>query len=80
MGYAFQLYATFVAFSQQIKPDYDMLCTSVLDPGSIQTNWGRGMKYLIPALGVFLNTFICKYPDKAAEKLPNIQQIVTHLI
>ena len=45
-----------------MKPDYDMLCTSVLNQDSIQQNWGREMKYLIPALTVFLTTFICKYP------------------
>ena len=49
-----------------MKPDYDMLCTSVLDVASIQTNWGKEMKYLIPALSVFLVTFMCKYPEQAA--------------
>jgi len=63
-----------------MKPDYDMLCTSILDQNSIQTNWGREMKYLIPALGTFLTTFMCKYPEQAAQKLANIQTIITHLL
>ena len=63
VGYAFQLYATFIAFSTQMKPDYEMLCTSVLDLNSIETNWGKDMKYLIPALGTFLTTYMCKYPE-----------------
>ena len=45
-----------------MKPDYSTLCESVLDTSSIETNWGKGMKFLIPALGTFLTTYICKYP------------------
>lgn len=63
-----------------MKPDYEMLLTSVLDGNSIQTNWGKEMKYLIPALGIFLNTFICKYPEQAKLQLPAIQQIICHLL
>ena len=45
-----------------MKNDYEMLCASILDSESINTNWGREMKYLVPALAVFLVTYICKYP------------------
>jgi len=67
VGYAFQLYATFIASSQQMKPDYINLCNSVLSQETIDTNWGKEMKYLIPALGAFLTTYICKYPEQAAQ-------------
>jgi len=63
-----------------MKQDYEMLCASILDANSIETNWGKDMKSLIPALGVFLVTYICKYPDQAAQKLPSIQQIIVHLL
>ena len=65
VGYAFQLYATFIASSQQMKPDYENLCNSVLNQNTLDTNWGREMKFLIPALGTFLTTYICKYPEQA---------------
>jgi len=80
VGYAFQLYATFIASSTQMKPDYEMLCASVLDPSSMQVNWGKEMKYLIPSLGAFLSTYICKYPEQAAQKLDNVKEIITHLL
>lgn len=80
VGYAFQLYATFIAFSSQMKPDYETLCDSVLDIASLETNWGKGMKYLIPALGIFLNTYLCKYPEQAIQKLANIQHVICHLL
>ena len=73
VGYAFQIYATFIASSSQMKTDYDMLCASILDSDSINTNWGREMKYLVPALSVFLITYICKYPEQASQKLASIQ-------
>jgi len=38
------------------------------------------MRYLIPALGIFLTTFICKYPEQATQKLSSIQTIITHLL
>lgn len=80
VGYAFQIYATFIVCSSQMKPDYTTLCDSVLDSGSINTNWGKEMKYLIPALGSFTTAFICKYPEAATQKLGNIQTIVCHLL
>ena len=80
VGYAFQLYATFIVCSSAMKPDYSTLCDSVLDAGSIETNWGKEMKYLIPALCSFLTAFTCKYPNAATQKLPNIQQIICHLM
>jgi hypothetical protein len=31
LGYAFQLYATFVASSTTLKSNYELLCNSILD-------------------------------------------------
>lgn len=57
-GYAFQLYATFVASATELKENYRMLAESVL--GNL-TNWGREMKYLIPSLSTFITTVIAKH-------------------
>ena len=43
-------------------------------------NWGKEMKFLIPALGTFLITVICKFPDYAIQHMANIQAIVLHLM
>jgi hypothetical protein len=63
-----------------MKPDFSILCDSVLDTSSIENNWGKGMKFMIPALGTFLTTYICKYPELAAQKLGNILVIICHLM
>ena len=49
-----------------MKPDFETICNSVLDANSIETNWGKEMKYLIPALQLFLTTYICKHPEQAS--------------
>lgn len=64
LGYAFQIYATFVASSSTLKDNYKMLATSILDPSAV--NWSKEMKYLIPAEALFLVTVICKFPEFAA--------------
>ena len=38
------------------------------------------MKFLIPAMGIFVVTVICKFPDYANSQLVNIQNIVKHLL
>ena len=60
VGFAFQIYATFVASSDTLEQNYELLARSVLEN---MNNWGKDMKYLIPALGVFLTTIICKHPQ-----------------
>ena len=45
--YAFQIYALFVANSKALKNDYQVLTQSIV---SGMDNWGKDMKYLIPAL------------------------------
>ena len=61
MGYAFQIYALFVASSLETSPNqlYQALATSALDSG----NWGKDMKYLIPSLAQFMTSMICKFPE-----------------
>ena len=48
MGYAFQIYALFVASSAENTPIFQALTTSILQN---KDNWGKEMKYLIPSLG-----------------------------
>lgn len=43
-------------------------------------NWGKDMKYLIPALTQFLISMIFKYPDVIKNYMNNILEIVRHLI
>lgn len=70
LGYAFQLYSTFIANSTEFKLQYKVLCESVL---SNMDNWGKDLKYLIPAFTILVTTVICKYPDYARSKITNIQ-------
>ena len=58
-GYAFQLYATFVASSPDLKQNYEILAQSVI---TNQSNWQKEMKYLVPALASYLVTVITKHP------------------
>ena len=76
-GYAFQLYATFVASSQELKKNYQLLFESIM---SQESNWGKDMKYLIPALSTYVTTVICKHPEYASKFSVNIQQIVVQLM
>ena len=66
LGYAFQIYSTFIANAKELKPHYQLLCESVLDS---LTNWGKEMKYLVPALTLLVTTIICKFPDYARSKM-----------
>ena len=38
------------------------------------------MKFLIPAMGTFVITIICKFPDYANQQIQNIKAIVLHLL
>ena len=60
MGYAFQIYAVFVACSDTLTDNYKLLTDSILKDLS---NWGSDMKYLIPALANFVVAMTFKYPD-----------------
>ena len=77
MGYAFQIYATFVASTTELKPNYQLLCQSIL--GNL-SNWSKEMKFLIPAEGTFVITVICKFPQYANQQIAQIQAIVLHLL
>jgi len=70
LGYAFQIYATFIANSTELKQHYEVLCKSVIEN---LDNWGKELKYLTPALTILVTTVICKYPDYARSKLANLQ-------
>jgi len=59
MGYAFQIYALFVASSSQNNEIFKDLTGSILQN---KDNWNKEMKFLIPSLGQFLISMICKYP------------------
>jgi hypothetical protein len=60
IGYAFQLYALFVANSSAISPVYQGILESVLGN---KANWDKDMRYLIPALATFVIAMIYKYPE-----------------
>lgn len=60
IGYAFQIYALFVANSQVMNPDYQGILDSVLGN---KANWDKDMRYLIPALANFVIAMIYKYPQ-----------------
>ena len=77
MGYAFQLYATFVASTSEMKENYGLLCQSLLEKPE---NWSKEMKFLIPAMGTFLVTVICKFPEYANQQIGHIKNIVISLL
>lgn len=77
IGYAFQIYALFVANSVEITNNYKVLTESIL---SNKGNWDKDMKYLIPALANFLIAMIYKYPQFIAQFADNLQNIVNHLM
>lgn len=58
MGYAFQIYALFVASASQNNDIFRALTNSILQN---QDNWSKEMKFLIPSLGQFLISMICKF-------------------
>jgi hypothetical protein len=38
------------------------------------------MKYLIPALSVYMMTVICKHPEYACQHIENIKSVIKHLL
>ena len=76
-SYAFQLYATFVASSLELKENYMLLARSLLEN---QQNWSKEMKYLIPALSVYLMTIISKHPEQVLQYLDNLKELICHLL
>jgi hypothetical protein len=38
------------------------------------------MKYLIPALSVYMMTIICKHPEYAVQHIDNIKVVIKHLL
>ena len=77
IGYAFQLYALFVANSTTLQDNYRMLTESLLGN---KANWDKDMKYLVPAMAGFLVAMIYKYPDYVAQFTKNLTEIINHLM
>jgi hypothetical protein len=77
MGYAFQIYALFVARSDTNCQLYEALTASIIQN---QENWGKSMKYLIPSLGQFLISMICKFPDHIKQYSNEVGNIIKHLL
>jgi hypothetical protein len=77
MGYAFQIYALFVASSDQNNSLYEALAASCL---SNKNNWGKDMKYLIPSLAQFLTSMICKFPDYIKNYTKEVGEIILTLM
>lgn len=80
IGFAFQLYALFVAASTEITQNYRVLNESILQN---KNNWEKDMRYLIPALGSFLIAMIYKYPQEFTSNpayIKNLQDIVGQLM
>lgn len=78
VGYAFQIYALFVANSSSLQQNYTAIADSLLGNSA---NWDKDMKYLIPALAQFLVAMICKYPEYfTKDKLESLQVVVNHLM
>lgn len=84
IGYAFQLYATFVANSPyaseggEMKQNYSALAQSLLQQDL--ANWSKEMKYAIPAFTLYLQTIMAKYQDFAKQHGPQITAIIEHLL
>ena len=77
MGYAFQIFALFVASHNELQEVYKALTQSLL---TNQSNWAGDMKYLIPSMGQFLIAMICKHPQHMQGFTPQISQIIKHVM
>ncbi len=62
-GYVFQLYATFVANSTELKESYKWVALTITV--NFADWWSKEIEYLVPALAIFLSTFIAKHPQFA---------------
>lgn len=76
MGYAFQIYALFIASSDQISPLYEQLLQSILQT----SNWNKDVKFLIPSLSQFIIAMMCKFPEYMKQHAGVISEIVLHLM
>lgn len=77
MGYAFQIFALFVASHSDLEEVYQHLTQSLL---ANQANWAKDMKYLMPAMGQFLIAMICKHPQYVQGFAPQIGQVIKHVM
>lgn len=77
MGYAFQIFALFVASHDELQEVYKALTQSLL---ANQANWAKDMKYLMPAMGQFLIAMICKHPQHVQGFSDQISQIIKHVM
>ena len=77
MGYAFQIFALFVASHDELQEVYKALTQSLL---ANQANWAKDMKYLMPAMGQFLIAMICKHPQHMQGFTDKISQIIKHVM
>lgn len=65
-----------MANTADFKDNYKMLGDSIMNAA----NWGKDMKYLVPALSIYLMTATAKQPQYAQGHMDAIKQIVEHLI
>jgi hypothetical protein len=77
MSYAFQIYALFVASAGQNNDVFKSLTDSIL---SNKDNWNKEMKFLIPSLGQFLISMMCKFPEDMKVYSTQIGEIIIHLL
>ena len=66
-----------MANSTELKPNYQMLAQSITEN---LANWSKEMKYLVPALAIFLSTVIAKHPQYAIKWNFLIRMIVRQLM
>jgi exportin-2 (importin alpha re-exporter) len=77
MSFAFQIYSLFVSRASANSPLFEAIFQSMIHN---QSNWGKDMKYLIPSMGHFLISMICKFPEYSAQHASSIGQIVKYLM
>lgn len=77
ISYAFQIYALFIANSQECKENFKAITVSVLQN---KNNWQIDMKYMAPALSGMIIAMIYKYPDFMQQFQADIVFIIQHLM
>ena len=73
IGYAFQIYALFVASSSENFEIFQTLTGSILQNSS---NWNEDMKYLIPSQGQFLIAMICKHTQFTCQYTDQLLKVI----
>ena len=69
IGYAFQIYALFVAHTAENNPVFQTLTQSIVTtPG----NWAHDMRYLMPSQASFLVAMICRHTEFMKQYIPNL--------